>query len=601
MNARATVLSTVVLCLALLSIIAQSQPAEAGDNGTSMNALVLLDTSKPAAKWGREYVIPYLDHFGVPYHTVDLAVTDIEACWDCHPLIIISHPGALGQVNAAEVLEGVNNGAGLVSFDPDFPKRAATGTQDKAETLYFDTDHYITAMHKDAPTRKLFAPMSLPNVTADDISVLVKAGDAPLLIAQQHGKGRIVQWTSQQWMSPAVLGPLAGLDDCLWRSIVWVARKPFAMRPLPPIVTMRVDDVAGRGGLFNQSPLYWVKTCGKYNFKPWLGLFIYNLTPEAVEELCGYINEGIATASPHALGRPPRPNENQDFYYSPDAPALRVDSYDEFIYFDHHKSKPWSDEEIARSLKAVDDWYAETKLPMAGYLVPHFYEIGENAIPHVSEKWHMEFAVFNQQPGLPYGASSPWVRCGPFRLHQKPGPSAAHGQSATPRPVYCADFVDVAGYKFFNCLTEIRDDAGYEWAPDNDVQATIGRGVRQLRRALDSKALAVLFTHETDFIYKITPENWDKEIKAIAEGITDYNPIYMTTDDALKLVRAHRTSKLASCMYDPSARTVKAELTGITDVPTSFYLYSADGDGIGSQLIEVPVFSEKTIIEAKCR
>ncbi len=600
MNARATVLSTTVLCLALLSVITQCRSAEPGDKDTSMNALVLLDSSKPAAKWGREYVIPYLDHFGVPYHTVDVATTDIKTCWDCHALAIVSHPDALGQKKAGEVLEAVEKGAGLVSFDPNFPKQKKTGNQQKAKTLHFNTEHYITALHKGAPTRKLFGPMSLPRMSVSDGAVLVKAGDAPLLIARRYGKGRIVQWTSQEWMNPDVLGPLAGLDDCLWRSIVWAARKPFAMRPLPPIVTMRVDDVAGRGGLWKQSPLYWVKTCGKYGLKPWLGLFIYNLRPQAVEELRGYINEGIATASPHALGRPPREKENRDFWYNPKAIPLRADTYDEFIYFDHQKVKPWSDEEIARSLKAVDDWYAETKLPMANYLVPHFYEIGKNAIPHVSEKWGMEFAAFNQQPGLPYGASSPWVRCGPFRLHQKPGPSAAHGQSGTPRPVYYAGFVEVAGYKFFNCITEIRDDAGYEWAPDNDVQATIGRGVRQLRRALDSKALAVLFTHETDYIYKIRPENWDKELKAISEQIAEFNPTYMTIDDALKVVRAHRTSKLLSCTYAPSARTVKAELTGIADVPTSFYLYSADGDGIGSQLVEVPVFSEKTIIEAKC-
>jgi len=598
---RTAVLFTTALLAPVLLLQAQSRAPGPGDTCTSMNALVLLDSSRPEAKWGREYVIPYLNHFGVPYHTVDVATTDIKTCWACHALAIVSHPDALGPKKAAEVLEAVEKGVGLVSFDPNFPKQKKTGNQQKAKALHFKTDHYITALHKGAPTRKLFGPMSLPRMSVSDGTVLVEAGDAPLLIAQSCGKGRIVHWTSQEWMSPDVLGPLGGLDDCLWRSIVWAARKPFAMRPLPPLVTMRVDDVAGRGGLWKQSPLYWVKTCDKYGFKPWLGLFIYNLRPQAVEELRGYINEGIATASPHALGRPPRGKENRDFWYNPKAIPLRADTYDEFIYFNHQKARPWSDEEIARSFKAVDDWYAETKLPMANYLVPHFYEIGKNAIPHVSEKWGIEFAAFNQQPGLAYGVSSPWVRCGPFRFHQKPGPSAAHGQSGTPRPVYYAGFVEVAGCKFFNCLTEIRDDAGYEWAPDNDVQATIGRGVRQLRRALDSKALAVLFTHETDYIYKIRPENWDKELKAVAEAIADYDPIYLTTDDALKLVRAHRSSKLASCRYDPSARTVKAELTGTADVPTSFYLYSAEGDNIVSQLVEVPAFSGKTTVEAKCR
>ena len=50
--------------------------------------------------------------------------------------------------------------------------------------------------------------------------------------------------------------------------------------------------------------------------------------------------------------------------------------------------------------------------------------------------------------------------------------------------------------QFFNCVTEIRDDAGYEWYPSNDVACTIDRGTRQTKRALDSMALATLFTHD---------------------------------------------------------------------------------------------------------
>ncbi|MGB9746412.1 MAG: hypothetical protein ACPLXM_05740 [Bacteroidales bacterium] len=36
-----------------------------------------------------------------------------------------------------------------------------------------------------------------------------------------------------------------------------------------------------------------------------------------------------------------------------DAMPLRAENYDEFIYFDHHNGKPWSDEEAQRGLDAV--------------------------------------------------------------------------------------------------------------------------------------------------------------------------------------------------------------------------------------------------------
>jgi len=91
----------------------------------------------------------------------------------------------------------------------------------------------------------------------------------------------------------------------LWRSLVWAARKPFALRGLPPLVTMRVDEVAGQGVLWQQSPLYWVHLANRHGFKPWLGLFIYNLTEPAVNELRDLIQRDQATAFPHAFGRAP--------------------------------------------------------------------------------------------------------------------------------------------------------------------------------------------------------------------------------------------------------------------------------------------------------
>ncbi len=412
-------------------------------------------------------------------------------------------------------------------------------------------------------------------------------------------------------MKTEYLGPLMGLDDCLWRSIVWVARKPFVMRGLPPLVTMRVDDVAGRGGIWGQSPFYWVRTAMKYGFKPWLGLFIYNLNPAAIDELRGYLLSGNVTAAPHALGRPNRSGvkelktrdgeviPGQDFYagfyYNPDALPLREKDYDEFIYFEHQKGVPWSDQEAERGLEAADRWYAvHQPFPMSKYFIAHWYEIGHNVIPHVAGKWGMEYIAMNKEIDLPYADTVPWIKGGPFRRYEIPGTSTNNPELRGKNPVYYADFVDIDGYRFFNCFTEIRDVAGYEWAPDNHVKTSAGRGIRELRRALSGMDMAVLFTHETDYIYRINPENWDEQMRLVAEGIQDYHPMMMTSDDALRIVRAHKTSRLENATVDRASGTVILSLSGRADTTSYAYIFRDTEGGIDQELVEIPPFQDGT-------
>ena len=310
------------------------------------------------------------------------------------------------------------------------------------------------------------------------------------------------------WMKTSVLGPLMGMDDCLWRSMVWVARKPFVIRGLPPLVTMRIDDVMGTGELWNQSPFYWVKIANDYGFKPWLGLFIYNLNPAAIDELRGYLLDKTASASPHAFGSPNRSNiktlkeasiqseyqgDYMGFYYYPDALPLRADDYDEFIFFDHHNLKPWSNEEAKRGLEAVDQWYDRHQpLPKSKYFLAHWYEMGSNVIDHISKEWGMEYIGMNKEIDQPWADSIPWIKGKPFRMFESPGTSTNNPAFGGSNPVYYSDFETINGHRFFNCFTEIRDATGYEWYPDNNVLPSAQRGIRQLRRALSSMAMAVL-------------------------------------------------------------------------------------------------------------
>jgi hypothetical protein len=551
-----------------------------------IKALLLLNSSSPAYRQGMEAVAPYLDHFGIPYTTWDLNHAPLPVNLKDYALVVIAHPQvdpAGHPLNRPRLLEAVIAGTGLVSFDPTIitPAEEQDILSWAGSSVTFVGTHPITARH--TPGEAIQLGREIP-----------RSHGRPFLAVTRLEAGRIVQWASSAWMDTQILGPLSGLDDVLWRSLAWAARKPFVLRGLPPIVTMRVDDVAGTGHLWGQSPLWWVHTANRYGFKPWLGLFIYNLTEPAISELRDLLLQGNATAFPHAFGRPNRLTPDPQSptpYYFPAHLQLRASSYDEFIYFDHENGRPWDDIEAARSLATVDDWYAAHQpLPMSCYAIAHWGEMGVNTISHVRERWGCDFFANYHGLNAPLEGAH-WLTSGPFRQYEKPGSALFDRSDRGGRPVYYADFINLAGQEFFLCLTEIRDETGYEWAPDGDVAASVGRGLRQLRRAFDGFALPVLFTHETDYVYKISPADWEAQIALIASGITDYQPIFVTLDEGVRRVRATKTSRLESASFDPATGQVTVHFGGRADAPTGFYLFR--DEQLASNFVEIPPFDKE--------
>ncbi|NLE44442.1 MAG: hypothetical protein GX620_06945, partial [Chloroflexi bacterium] len=381
----------------------------------------------------------------------------------------------------------------------------------------------------------------------------------------------------------------------LWRSLVWAARKPFALRCLPPLVAMRVDDVCGLGEAWGQSPLYWVEIANQNGFRPWLGLFLHNLSNGAIDQLRGLLLGGTASAFPHALGRPVKDGAGDRDSARISMP-LRTSAQDEFIYFDHHGGRPWPDRELDRRVAVVDAWYAQTTLPVSSYALPHWYEMGRNCARYLADTWHVQFLGLCSQPGSVFGRDTPWLRAAPFRLYEDAGTCYFHKDDRGLQPVYYADWIDVDDRRFFNSLVEIRGAPDYEWEPDNDVTATAQRGICHLLRALDSLALAVLFTHETDHIRDIRPDSWDATLSQISKGIAGHSPQFVTIDMAAQYQRAMCTSRLAAADYDPEQNAILLRLTGHTDLPTHVRVFLESDDGVGSTYVEAPALEGEVVL-----
>ena len=560
----------------------------------SRNVLVVINPHSGDYSDYIRYIKPYLNNFGVPCREVDATgLTDMSVFGDC-ALILIAHRGALTCKARGEAVkameESVKNGTGLVSFDASVFcinggsfGAAANGSVSIADQFSIPSNsHYIVSLHDKGESISLFEKITVEDTSRlSGSEVLVYAGETALLEAGTFGEGKVVKWNSCEWASHRVKGPVFGLDDLVWRSLVWAARKPFVLQGMPPFMTMRVDDVWGsaRSGM-KEDPLYWVGICNKYGLKPWLGLFINNMTPVSIDSVKRYVADGGATVFPHAFA---------GYEKSVDGTLVIED----WIYFNHRERKDYCDDTMKLNAMRVEHWHNTTGLPISKVALGHYYETGTNALQYLL-KWGCEYIGTHMNPGLPFQSEcqekAHWVKGGPYRLYE------TEYYRAGTRPVYYADYFKAEGCpgyngQLFNCVIEIRDDKGYEWAPNNNVEDTIAHGVKQIRRSFDSMVLASLFTHESDYIQNITPENWEKIIRGVCEGIAAYKPIYVTTDDACRYVRAIYNMKIdTAAVVDGMVSLV---LSGDNDMPTKCYLFTEDNGTIESRLVDVPQVNGK--------
>ena len=543
----------------------------------SLGAVVLVNSHSAAYGEFERYIRPYLDNFGVPYTLLDIATTAVGTEVADYALVIIGHrqldlgstcsgSPCLDSIEQANLGDAVNTGTGLVNFDDDLSADGATARYQFIQDIFgfgyvpapvgsgvlFGSTaaaHFITARHQNSELigtgNMTMAGITLPG----DATVLATTGSSPFLAVRVHGQGRAVQWGTYKWMSHSVKGPIFGLDDLVWRSLVWAARKPFVMQGMPPFLTMRVDDESG--------PFDWIHVANEVGIKPWAGLFLSNIDETEAADLSNLVNAGQATTAIHAF-------DGSWFYWAQ------------------------SDLQIAANYVTGTQWHNDHHIPISEYVLPHYYQFGTNAFGGLAD-WGVECVGTQMDPGQGYGAS--WIMNGPYRLFEGGGSSGG-------TPQYYADYMTIPGHpefndRFFNLVTEIRDDLGYEWYPTNDVSGSVYHGTLQTKRALDSMALATLFTHDQS-VSGISMANWRSILQGITSNLVPYHPINVTMDYACQYIRSTFGSNIAGSSYDATNRRVTVDLSGTTEIATKFYLFMDDQGAIRDMWVDVPQFTGQT-------
>jgi hypothetical protein len=585
------------LALAAGLVLAQMPAGSLPAATVGAAAVVLVNSSSAKYLDFKHSIQPYLDNFGVPYTVLDIASNTVGTNVGNYAVIIIGHGqldtnhAYLDTIEQQNISVAVTNGTGLVNFDNDlfagginryqfmrdifgfsFGSAMAGANVTFPATEPLSQMHFITARHQAGDSISLRSGMSMANITTfpTNVTAVALSSGKPFLAVRKYGQGRAVQWTSYGWMPTAVLGPIEGLDDLVWRSVVWAARKPFVMRGLPNFVTLRADDVSG--------PFTWVHIANEIGFKPWLSLFLYSIDDTKALDLRALTLAGNATASVHSF------DCCKKFFYWND------------FYGNGTVGTHWSDSVMASNLTLAAQWHTNHGIPISKVIVPHYGEIGLNAITGL-QSWGVE-CIGDYILDRPSDNSPPWPIAGPYRLYETPGSDTGS------LPVYYADFISLPGHpeldgKYFLCATEIRDDSACgEWCPDNNVADTISRGTRQLKRALDSMVLATLYTHEwyiqpipqSSNQTPISTNNWRAILQGITNNLAAYNLIYVTLDYACHYLRATRTSRIVASAYDTSSGRVTATLTGNTDTDTLVYVFVGADNAITNSFGTVPAF-----------
>lgn len=582
-------LISIILCFGLLSsmlgapITRVAPVMAAGVHRT--DALVLVNSNSASYADFAHFIQPYLDHFGIPYTILDIATEAVPvADIGDYAVIIIGHREidiANTYLDATEqeaITLAVSAGTGLVNFDNELSSDGVGGRYGFVDDIFIYSYtpgasaggvdfpltplHYITSAH--TPESSISTgSMTLVDVTAPwDITPIATSGNLLFLGITTHDSGRAVQWGSYDWMSHAVKGPLFGLDDLVWRSIVWAARKPFVMQGMPPFVTMRMDDVSG--------PLWWMQTASDYGFIPWAGILTNDIDATESVQLKNLVDNSKATTSIHTF------------------------DIDNFFYFNHNSGTNFADLTMAANYTAATQWFNDREIPISKYLAPHYYEIGSNAFDGL-QTWGVEFLSAMMDPGQ-LESTAPWMNAGPFRLFEN---GTAYDRSHNP---YYADYMTIPGHpeyngEFFNCVTEIRDVTGYEWLGNGRTSVAVATadGIEWLKRPLDSMTLATLFSHENSFISVINQADLDSIMQGITAGIASYDPMYVSMDYACQYLRAIHDSNISNGQYDSDLKQITTNFSGNTDMPTKFYIFYEDAGEIKDYLIDVPTGSTQVV------
>lgn len=549
--------------------------------------LIVVDSRSTAEyAWLHEEIMALLDHIQVPYQIHDLKEGGLSKVSDLpdYAEVLLAQENLslrLSDIDVQTLVSLVHDGVGFVSCDPASIRRPELQALFKSKCTAAPAPpvkrlqrtsaaHTITAAQNETP-KILAKPVELGGIVQvdEETTVLMLAEErVPALLARSVEAGRAVQFlvSPQLWLNQ-VFGHANGLDDLLWKSIVWAARKPFVMLAMPPFVTARVDDAIGAGNGFA-----YLNVFRDHGYIPTIGLFVDDIQDADVPILREYGNAGWAEFPPHAF---------RDHH---------------LIYFDFHKA-PYSDDDIRANFEYVDAKYCAWGIPLVSTVNAHYGEWGKNTLPHLIERGQTFAMCWRLPDELAKDVHRDW----------KPKPYGNFGCLCDVLPDYPEIYITIAtpydpqasiylpdGQHFLLNRSQYKTDGEFLWrattfrdeSPRNNVEKAAQSGARQLKIGLDSLFFGWMQMHEQR-IAPLSLEEWDAVLSLIDQHTQRYRKIFRPYSE-IAVYAKNRAQVTLETGRVKDEQTVEITCKGQSDVPLLSYIFT--GSDLDYVLKEIPPF-----------
>ncbi|WP_157178273.1 BACON domain-containing protein [Terriglobus roseus] len=569
-------------------------------------------------------------HLQVPYKVIDISVT-AAINLNSSQLIIAAHNGL--APNAAwqnAIVTAVTGGSGFINLD----SAQAVGTQNHIQTMFHatgatlgsdqtsivipaavqvggSTPHYITALQRhwlNDPTGDITYPYHGNGVTviASNATILTGAtgnvvarlGTDPLIVAGSYGQGRIVDFTTYDYMHADRFGFVQGVDDLFWRSLVWAARKPFVLRGYPRLAAIQMDD--NEPGVMSRIPDMWNTSltgtvAADGTGGPWLPQLNIQLgslsTPGGERaQMISAINANNMHATPHGLNY----GSGGDLYWNLTAP---------------NTDSQWQ-ASVASALQWKLGQGGSDTFPAFGRsLVGHYWDISDNSGAEMWNSLGIRYLTTPQSPGTYYfdypKTAAQRIPYGPFRIYEQQPIYPVDYEETFPF-FYADDMVvhSVAGQPaktFFAFASQVGQSGGRFpradalW-PSTQNNYTVAQSLNQWEYYMwhfwSGMQPVQIYTHDGDNLEYSTTTERQSFISQLSQWISANKGIHQYMDGMGDYLRARNHSLLTAGTATSS--TLSLSFTGAaTDadghlIPTKAYVFYGDNEG---QLLSVPGFS----------
>lgn len=565
------------------------------------SVLVVLDSRCKADRVSAERtVFAALEHFGVCCEVLECADYMAPPPGHCadRAAYVLAHDGAgagLKDACAADIAEAVRHGAGLLSFDRDLadwpaPLRALAPDevgQATVESLRILAAGFLTFGHDPDEVVELDSPLRVTTTADSAWQPLVGTADGtPVVVRAAQGEGRVVLFGSgERLYADEVYGHVRGLDGLFWRSLVWVAAKPFPMRCVPPLVSARMDDCHGTHNAFG-----YVEAMNRHGISPNLGLFIDELGPTDWAAVRRLYETGGADFSMHAF--------RDDFYraranWKPyavlaDKPDLSLGGREpkfEGLSLDHVTGRDLPSATVRDNFRRLDEAFARAGIRHSRVINAHYGEIGWRAVPRFLERG-ADLPCNNSVVGQLYGNQPAWRP----RPYASRGVSGRHGL-VIDRCRHGSGLTFISMTPAVVGKTHMTGDILSGRVPflgESDVPRlddAAARGIANVKLGLDALAFGVIMTHE-ERIDVISLDDWTQVIDTIVRGLDDWDTEYTGRERTGVICQRLLDSRLVYTHLD--AGRLHCELSGLTDGPSPLTIWTNDGDECRRRTVDVP-------------